>query len=141
MGVLFASRMRSMEGFPIVMNFFLLPMFFLSGAFFPLQGLPGWMTLLTKINPMTYAVDALRGVALKGIAVTSTGLAINIPTPPPELLANPQFTSWLAQVQQALPKMAELKIQYYPLSLDLLIVLAIGTALTLLAVWRFNRQE
>jgi ABC-2 type transport system permease protein len=148
MGVLFASRMRSMEGFPIVMNFFLLPMFFLSGAFFPLQDLPGWMTVLTKVNPMTYAVDALRGVALKGITVTSSGLNINIPKPPPELLANPQFTSWYAQAQQSLAplqqgvsRMAELKNQYYPLSLDLLIVLGVGVALTLLAVWRFNRQE
>ena len=141
MGVLFASRMRSMEGFPIIMNFFLLPMFFLSGAFFPLQNLPPWMQFLTKINPMTYAVDAMRGVALKGITVTSTALAFNIPAPPPELLGNPQFTAWLSQVQQSIPQMPQLKIQYYPLSVDLLAILAVGAVLTLLAVWRFNRQE
>ena len=63
-GVAFAARMRSMEAFPIIMNFILLPMFFLSGALFPLQNLPGWMQVLTKINPMTYAVDAIRRVVL-----------------------------------------------------------------------------
>ena len=141
LGVLFASRMRSFEGFPIVMNFLVMPMFFLSGAFFPLQNLPFWMRVLTKINPMSYAVDAMRGVALKGIAITSGGLAINIPTPPPELLSNPQFTSWLSQVQASIPQMPQLRVQYYPLSFDLLIVLSIGIALTLLAVWRFNKQE
>jgi ABC-2 type transport system permease protein len=140
MGVLFASRMRSMEGFPIIMNFFLLPMFFLSGAFFPLQNLPGWMRFLTKINPMTYAVDAMRGVALKGITVSTT-MSISIPAPPPELLSNPQFTSWLAQVQQNLPQMPQLKVQYYPLGFDLIVILGIGILLILLAVWRFNRQE
>jgi len=141
LGVLFASRMRSMEGFPIVMNFLLLPMFFLSGAFFPLQNLPTWMRILTKINPMTYAVDAMRGVALKGIAVTTSGAAFNIPEPPPELLSNPQFISWLSQVKASIPQMPQLKVQYYPLSFDLLIVLGIGIVLTLLAVWRFNKQE
>jgi ABC-2 type transport system permease protein len=141
MGVLFASRMKSMEGFPIVMNFFLLPMFFLSGAFFPLQDLPGWMTVLTKINPMTYAVDAMRGVALKGITITSGALALNIPIPPPELQANPQFTSWLAQVQQSIPQMPVLKTQLYSLGLDLAIVLGVGVVLMMLAVWRFNKQE
>ncbi|OFW68384.1 MAG: hypothetical protein A2V52_06370 [Actinobacteria bacterium RBG_19FT_COMBO_54_7] len=141
LGVLVASRMRSFEGFPIVMNFLVMPMFFLSGAFFPLQNLPRWMNVLTKINPMSYAVDAMRGVALKGIAITSGGLAINIPSPSPELLGNPQFTSWLSQVQASIPQMPQLKTQYYPLGFDLLIVVAIGVVLTLLAVWRFNKQE
>ena len=69
MGVAIAARMKSFEAFPIIMNFILLPMFFLSGAMFPLQGLPGWMDVLTKINPLTYGVDLLRGIALSGVDV------------------------------------------------------------------------
>lgn len=60
MGILVASRIEKMESFQIVMQFLLLPMLFLSGALFPLSGLPSWLTVLTRINPVTYAVDPLR---------------------------------------------------------------------------------
>jgi ABC-2 type transport system permease protein len=46
------------------MNFLTLPMFFLSGAMFPLDGLPRWMTILVTLNPLTYGVDALRSVVI-----------------------------------------------------------------------------
>lgn len=62
MGVLVASRMKSMEGFQVIMNFVLMPMFFLSGAMFPLKGLPGWLSYMTKFDPLTYGVDALRNL-------------------------------------------------------------------------------
>jgi ABC-2 type transport system permease protein len=65
MGIAVASRMRSMQGFTVVMNFILLPMFFLSGAMFPTEGLPDWMTLLVVINPLTYGVDLLRTILLR----------------------------------------------------------------------------
>ncbi len=65
LGILIASRQRTMEGFHMVMNFLMLPMFFLSGAFFPLEGVPLWMDLLAKVNPVTYGVDPLRQVALR----------------------------------------------------------------------------
>ncbi|MBN2027120.1 MAG: ABC transporter permease [Actinobacteria bacterium] len=139
-GVAFAARMRSMEAFPIIMNFILLPMFFLSGALFPLQDLPGWMQFLTKINPMTYAVDAMRGVALKGIAVTSTA-AISLPQVPAGLAANPEFQSWITQAKASLPQMPQLQTQFYPLWLDLLVILGFGVFLALMAIWQFNRQD
>lgn len=60
MGIVVAARMRSMEGFQMIMNFLLMPMFFLSGAMFPLAGLPGWMSALVSINPLTYGIDAIR---------------------------------------------------------------------------------
>ena len=63
-GVAIASRMRSMEGFQVVMNFIMMPILFLSGAFFPLRGLPLWLEALTHIDPAAYAVDALRRVVL-----------------------------------------------------------------------------
>ncbi len=65
MGVLIAARQRTMEGFHVIMNFIMLPMFFLSGAFFPLNGVPLWMEWLSTINPVTYGVDPLRQVALR----------------------------------------------------------------------------
>lgn len=65
LGILIASRQRTMEGFHVIMNFIMLPMFFLSGAFFPLQGVPLWMEWLSKVNPVTYGVDPLRQVALE----------------------------------------------------------------------------
>ena len=67
LGILVAARQRSMEGFQVIMNFIMLPMFFLSGAFFPLDGVPIWMELLAKVNPVTYGVDPLRQVALREI--------------------------------------------------------------------------
>jgi ABC-2 type transport system permease protein len=66
LGVALASRMKSMQSFQMVMNFLLMPMFFLSGSLFPLAGLPDWMTVLTRINPVTYGMDPIRRVLLDG---------------------------------------------------------------------------
>jgi ABC-2 type transport system permease protein len=65
-GVMLASMMKSLQGFQVVMNFLMMPMFFLSGALFPLQGLPGWMTWLTRLDPASYGIDPLRRVVLSG---------------------------------------------------------------------------
>ncbi|HEY8394329.1 MAG TPA: ABC transporter permease [Thermaerobacter sp.] len=67
LGLAIASRMSSMEGFQVVMNFLVMPMWLLSGAFFPLQGVPRWMEVLMRVNPLTYGVDALRGVVYEGV--------------------------------------------------------------------------
>jgi ABC-2 type transport system permease protein len=59
-GTMMAARMTSMQGFMAVMQMFTLPLFFLSGALFPLAGLPAWLAAITHVNPLTYAVDPLR---------------------------------------------------------------------------------
>lgn len=64
-GILIAARQRTMEGFHMIMQFLLMPMFFLSGAFFPLRDVPLWMEWLAKVNPVTYGVDPLRQVVLR----------------------------------------------------------------------------
>lgn len=64
MGVAIASRMTTMQGFQIIMNFLLMPMFFLSGSLFPLRGVPDWMAVLSRIDPVTYGMDPLRRIAL-----------------------------------------------------------------------------
>ncbi|MBI5190973.1 MAG: ABC transporter permease [Nitrospirae bacterium] len=72
-GILVASRMSSYEGFNIIMNFIVMPMFFLSGAMYPVGKLPPVLKELTHFNPLTYGVDALKNVLLSGAAGTSMG--------------------------------------------------------------------
>jgi len=63
-GILLATRIKSMEAFQAVMQMLLFPMVFLSGVFFPIQGLPNWMNVLVKINPATYGITPIREVML-----------------------------------------------------------------------------
>ena len=58
------SSLKEMQGFQLVMNFLVMPLFFLSGALYPLEGLPKALTVLTRIDPLTYGVDALRGMLI-----------------------------------------------------------------------------
>ena len=64
LGIMIAARMKEMEGFQMIINFIIMPIFFLSGALFPLDRLPPWLSLLTRIDPLTYGVDLLRHVML-----------------------------------------------------------------------------
>ncbi|MBI3318606.1 MAG: ABC transporter permease [Candidatus Omnitrophica bacterium] len=64
LGLVVASRMTSFEGFGTVANFVIMPMFFLSGALFPLDKVPRWILVFSHLNPMVYAVDALRAILL-----------------------------------------------------------------------------
>ena len=59
-GVLAAARLRSMQSFMGLTQLLVMPMFFLSGALYPLGNLPAWLNVLTRLNPLTYAVDPLR---------------------------------------------------------------------------------
>lgn len=77
LGLLFASRMRDMQGYSIIMNFVVFPLFFLSGALYPLDNLPSWMRVLSRVDPLTYGVDGLRG-ALLGISTLSIPLNLLI---------------------------------------------------------------
>ncbi len=63
-GLAIASKMTSMEGFQMVMNFLIQPMIFLSGAFYPTKMLPEWLKVGVKLNPLTYGVDAMRYFAI-----------------------------------------------------------------------------
>ncbi len=64
MGVAVAARFTSTTVFPVVSNAVLLPMFFLSGALYPLQGTPRWMQAAAHFDPVAYAVDLMRGAVL-----------------------------------------------------------------------------
>ncbi len=64
LGTAIASKLQDTHGFQLIMNFLIMPTFFLSGALFPLEGLPKALSIITKINPLAYGVDGLRGVLI-----------------------------------------------------------------------------
>src|SRR5258706_16094266 len=59
-GVMIAVRIKQMQSFMGVMQMIVMPMFFISGALFPASGLPGWLTVLSRLDPIAYAVDPTR---------------------------------------------------------------------------------
>jgi ABC-2 type transport system permease protein len=64
LGLVMGSNLTNQEAFGLVMNFVVWPLFFFSGALFPLSNLPPWLLVIAQINPLTYGVDALRGAIL-----------------------------------------------------------------------------
>lgn len=112
LGMVVATRMKSMEGFQVIMNFLLMPMLFLSGAFFPLQGLPKWLNYLVKIDPLAYGVDALRGTVLGNIKIVA-------PT--------------TGKVMFQIPA--------YPIATDIAVMALFGLIMMVVAVYEFTRQE
>lgn len=75
LGTAIAARMEDMQAFPLIINFLIMPLFFLSGALFPLEGAPKGLDVVMKLNPLSYGVDGLRG-ALTGS--TDFGFGIDL---------------------------------------------------------------
>jgi ABC-2 type transport system permease protein len=76
-GVLVAVKIKSFQAFMALVQIIIMPMFFLSGALFPLHGLPTWLHVMTLLDPLTYAVDPMRRVVLDhvtGAAATGWGV-------------------------------------------------------------------
>jgi ABC-2 type transport system permease protein len=114
-GVALASMMKSLQGFQVVMNFLMMPMFFLSGALFPLtSNLPGWMTLLTHLDPASYGIDPLRRVVLSDSGRSSRVIE--------------QFA-------------LTINGQPLPIPLEAGIVLAFGIVMLSIAVMMFQRRD
>jgi len=115
-GVLIASRMSQIESFQAVIQFLVMPMFFLSGAIFPPTGLPQWLEVLTKLDPLTYAVDPMRRAVFAHVHA-SAALA-------QRLNGGVTWDGWRLPI---------------PLELGLV---AVGALVVLaLAVWQFNKVE
>ena len=89
MGVAVAARFKSMTVFPIISNAFLLPMFFLSGALYPLSAAPHWLQIAAHADPVAYAVDLMRG-PLVGSNFFPVWLSVTV------LVAFIAVTTWLA---------------------------------------------
>jgi len=64
LGMIIGSTLKDMQSFNVVANFMVMPMVFLSGAFYPLDNLPLILSVLTRINPLSYGVDGLRGTLI-----------------------------------------------------------------------------
>jgi ABC-2 type transport system permease protein len=75
LGTAIGSTLQNMQGFQLVMNFLVMPIFFLSGALFPLDGLPPALAVVTRLDPLTYGIDGLRGTM---IGLTHFGVASDI---------------------------------------------------------------
>jgi ABC-2 type transport system permease protein len=71
-GVLVAVRIKRAQTFTYVMQMFVMPMFFVSGAFFPVSGLPTWLGVLNRIDPLTYAVDPMRHLVFNHLDISES---------------------------------------------------------------------
>jgi ABC-2 type transport system permease protein len=74
-GTAIGSRLENMQAFPLIMNFLMMPLFFLSGALYPLDGLPVALKAITNVNPLSYGVDGLRSTL---IGMTHFGLPLDL---------------------------------------------------------------
>ena len=115
-GVFVASRIQRMEAFQVVMQMLLMPMLFLSGALFPLNGLPAWLAVITRINPLTYAVDPLRRVVFAAQNMSPAARA--------------RFPTGITMFGYTLP-----------ITLELALVVVFALVFFILAIWGLSRTE
>jgi len=115
-GVMIAIRIKQMQAFFGVMQMIVMPMFFISGALFPASGLPGWLTVLNRIDPLTYAVDPMRRLVFDHIHVS----------PVARHVLDPGVTWWGWHV---------------PALLEAAVVLALGLLMMGIAIWEFSATE
>ena len=120
LGILMATRMRSQQGFQYLMQLMVFPLIFLSGVFFPVDGVPTWLQVVAKINPLTYGVDAIRQIFL-GPNITSTAV---------------EFTG-----REVIPTGITLFDRRMGLVEDIMVIGAIGSILLIAGVWSFSRTE
>ena len=115
-GVMMAARIKQIQAFMALTQLFVLPLFFLSGALYPLNGLPTWLTVLTRIDPLTYIVDPMRSAVFGHLSVSP--LAVHALSP---------GVTWFGWV--------------VPLGLSLTMVAVMGTAMLAIAIAEFRRTE
>jgi len=112
LGILVASRMRSQQGFQLTVQIIIFPLIFLSGVFFPVNNVPTWMAVISKVNPLTYGVDAIRQLFLRGTVEQGA-----------DIIGVTVFGHTMTILE------------------DVLIVAIFGIVLFSVAAWSFSRQE
>jgi ABC-2 type transport system permease protein len=115
-GVMFAARITQMQSFMGVMQMVVMPMFFISGALFPVSGLPGWLAVLNRIDPLTYAVDPMRRLVFSHLDLS----------PAATRALDPGVTWWGWRV---------------PSLLEVGVVAVLGVAMLAVAIWEFSATE
>jgi ABC-2 type transport system permease protein len=115
-GVMMAARIKQIQAFMALTQMLVMPLFFLSGALYPLNGLPAWLTVLTRLDPLTYIVDPMRQAVFSHLNL------------PPETMSvlSPGVTwgSW-----------------HVPVGVSLGIVAAMGATLLGIAIMEFQKTE
>jgi ABC-2 type transport system permease protein len=115
-GVMVAARVKQMQSFMGLMQLLVMPMFFISGALFPVTNLPGWLAFLNRIDPLTYAVSPMRTLVFSHLALSSEA----------EAALNPGIT-WFGWT--------------VPTALEIFTVFALGMTMLAIAIWEFNAGE
>ncbi|HEX3690179.1 MAG TPA: ABC transporter permease [Solirubrobacteraceae bacterium] len=115
-GVMVAARIKQMQSFMGVMQMIITPMFFISGALFPASGLPGWLTVLNRLDPLTYAVDPMRRIVFSHLNIS----------PAARHALDPGVTWWGWRV---------------PTLLEAGVVVALGMVMLGIAIVEFNSTE
>lgn len=118
LGIVIASRMQSMQAFQMVMNFMVMPLYFLSGAMFPMANVPAWMKSLMTLDPLTYGVDALRNVVF-----SNTAIVVGAATKP---LTEVAHASGLIR---------------WSLAFDISMMAIAATVLAALGAWAFSKSQ
>jgi ABC-2 type transport system permease protein len=111
-----AARIKQMQSFFGVMQMIVMPMFFISGALFPVANLPGWLLVLNRIDPLTYAVDPMRGLVFNHLSVS----------PAARQALDPGVTWFGWRV---------------PGLLEVGVVLVLGLVMLAIAIWEFSTSE
>jgi ABC-2 type transport system permease protein len=115
-GVMIALRVKQIQTFTIVMQMLVMPMYFLSGALYPVTGLPSWLEALNRLNPLTYAVDPMRRLVFNHLDASEAA----------RQTLDQGITWWDWHV---------------PSAVEGGIVLLLGLAMLTIAIWQFNRTE
>jgi ABC-2 type transport system permease protein len=115
-GLMVAVRIKQMQSFMGVMQMIVMPMFFISGALFPVSGLPGWLSVLNRIDPLTYAVDPMRHLVFNHLDIGERARHV----------LDPGVTWWGWHV---------------PALLEVAMVLLLGIGLLAIAIWEFSATE
>lgn len=115
-GVMIAVRIKQMQSFMGVMQMVVMPMFFISGALFPAAGLPRWLEILNRVDPLTYAVDPMRRLVFNHLTVS----------PAARRALDPGVTWWGWHV---------------PALLEVCVIVALGLVMLGIAIWEFSTTE
>jgi ABC-2 type transport system permease protein len=115
-GVMIAIRIKQMQSFMGVMQMIVTPMFFISGALFPPSGLPGWLTVLNRLDPLSYAVDPMRRLVFNHLSISPAARAA----------LDPGITWWGWRV---------------PSLLEAAMVVVLGLIMLGIAIFEFSRTE
>jgi ABC-2 type transport system permease protein len=115
-GVMIAVRIKQMQSFMGVMQMVIMPMFFISGALFPAAGLPAWLTVLNRIDPLTYAVDPMRRMVFNHLTIS----------PAARHALDPGVTWWSWHV---------------PALLEVAVIVGLGLIMLGIAIWEFSTTE